>query len=434
MPRWDRKTILHGVCAVFFIVLIVWLSGIGAMAYQNWDHYTRNAVFDVLCDRKWPIYEQNPNGYTVSLIYYIGFWLPAAVMGKLFGTGFGYVFMALWSILGVVLFYALVCIRSRKLTVWPILLFFAFSGLDALTKLCVGEGATIFSADHLEWSFFCFQFSSFTTQLFWVFNQAIPAWLFTVLLFFQKSNRNIVFLLSLSLLSCTLPFLGMIPFAAYVMFNQKYEGVLSRREWFKKWFKDTFTVQNVVCGGAITIILALYVLSNTHAGGTGPEDSSNTVRFVWMLFPNFAQFFWRYVLFVIAEVGFHIFFVCCTKKRNITLLFVVGGVLLITPLFRIGSGYDACMRVSIPALVILYLMVYDTLDEAWHARERLVFCPLLFVLLLGAITPWHEILRTLMMTFQGYFSAGTFDIMTSNAGNFIADISDSFFYRFIAKK
>ena len=39
---------------------------------------------------------------------------------------------------------------------------------------------------HIEWWARFYQFSSFTTQLFWVFNQAVPAWIATLLVLSTK--------------------------------------------------------------------------------------------------------------------------------------------------------------------------------------------------------------------------------------------------------
>ena len=105
--------------------------------------------------------------------------------------------MALWTALGVWIFYSLVCSYLKKFKAWPLVLFFAFSGLDIISWFLRGNGLA--DSMHIEWSIPNFQYSSFLTQLFWVFNQAIPAWIITILILLQKNNRNIVFLISKTL-------------------------------------------------------------------------------------------------------------------------------------------------------------------------------------------------------------------------------------------
>lgn len=73
----DQKRML------FLIVLIssvwVYLSGIGTLVFQNADHTARNPTFTLLVNHAWPIVLDNP---PVIFTYYIGFWLPTALVGK----------------------------------------------------------------------------------------------------------------------------------------------------------------------------------------------------------------------------------------------------------------------------------------------------------------------------------------------------------------
>lgn len=73
----DIKTFLK---ALLIITLWVYLSGIGGWCYQNKDHEVRNAIFRALVEYDWPVVSR---GSGRGLIYYIGFWLPAACVGKL---------------------------------------------------------------------------------------------------------------------------------------------------------------------------------------------------------------------------------------------------------------------------------------------------------------------------------------------------------------
>lgn len=64
-----------------FFVLLIWvvLSGIGGYVWQNRrDHFFRNAVFMDLVERPWPV-QSDGN----ALVYYLGFWLPSALVAKL---------------------------------------------------------------------------------------------------------------------------------------------------------------------------------------------------------------------------------------------------------------------------------------------------------------------------------------------------------------
>lgn len=77
---------------ILFIVIIIciWvgISGIGGFAFQTEDHIWRNGMFEALVYEKWPVVKDvdiDGNIATRGMSYYIGFWLPAAAIGKVFG-------------------------------------------------------------------------------------------------------------------------------------------------------------------------------------------------------------------------------------------------------------------------------------------------------------------------------------------------------------
>ena len=137
IPELHKENLLKIVFIITVIGVWVYYSGIGRLVFQNTDHSARNAIFDILVQYDWPVinYEVNldimPKGTTAtSLVYYIGFWLPAAVVGKIFGLEAGYGFQIFWAILGITLVYYLLCERYKKLLMWPLLILIFFSGLD----------------------------------------------------------------------------------------------------------------------------------------------------------------------------------------------------------------------------------------------------------------------------------------------------------------
>src|SRR3972149_5242277 len=78
--------------------LWVFLSGVGGYAFQNWDHHWRNAVLRDLINYDWPVvYSSAERGPFKMLIYYVGYWLPAALAGKLLGWKFAKFFLFFWT-------------------------------------------------------------------------------------------------------------------------------------------------------------------------------------------------------------------------------------------------------------------------------------------------------------------------------------------------
>ena len=175
---------------LLLIALWVYISGIGGWCYQNKDHEVRNAIFRALVQYDWPVISYDGSR---GLIYYIGFWLPAACVGKVFGLEAGYAAQVVWAVLGIFIVYYLICVYRKKVDLLPILFLIFFSGLDYVGTWILGEeGIDLSLAAHLEWWAYDMQFTSTTAQLFWVFNQAIPAWVSTMLIMTQKSCKNML--------------------------------------------------------------------------------------------------------------------------------------------------------------------------------------------------------------------------------------------------
>ena len=220
IPKLTRGNALT--VGIIFAAALVWLyfSGIGGYAYQNYDFGWRNGIFKTLVENRWPVILEQAEPYfdsPAAFVYYFAFWLPAALIGKVFGLSAGIHFQFIWALIGILLVFYFIMAARERLSLMPVFVFIFFSGLDALGSfLLTNSGSFIwFGTGHIENWAPGFQYSSFTTQLFWVFNQAIPAWLITLMLFHEKDNRSVVFLYSLSLLSCTLPAVGMLPLLCY---------------------------------------------------------------------------------------------------------------------------------------------------------------------------------------------------------------------------
>lgn len=146
LPKLDKHQMEILAFVLMIIVLWVYLSGIGKFVFQNTDHDCRNPIFDILVNYKWPATRQvlSETGMTTKgLIYYIGFWMPAAVVGKLFGLTAGYCFQALWAVIGIFLVYMLISSILKEIKIWPLLVMIFFSGMVFWDIFWLMEGLKI---------------------------------------------------------------------------------------------------------------------------------------------------------------------------------------------------------------------------------------------------------------------------------------------------
>lgn len=152
----------------------------------------------------------------VALAYYFSWWLPVSALSKLFHLGnFGRnLLLYCWALSGILL--VIYCI-SRYLGkcsyLVPIILIF-FSGLDVIPFYLTNSSVNF--TDHIEWWAVFFQYSSNTSMLFWVFNQAIPVWCITALLLQSENSPYSAALSALTFAYSPWATFGMIPLALYM--------------------------------------------------------------------------------------------------------------------------------------------------------------------------------------------------------------------------
>ncbi len=408
--------------AFFLICFWVYISGVGGLSYQNSDHEARTAIYRALVEYPWPVISQDGNR---GLIYYIGYWLPSALIGKIFGFEAGYIFQAFWAILGIFIIYYLICLWLKQVSIWPLIILIFFSGMDYIGVWILSQPAMDLNlAEHLEWWAIDFQYSSMTTQLFWVFNQSIPAWVVITLIFVNSSNkRNMLFLMGCIILTSTFPFVGLLPFVIYYIFKDFHFDLKS--------ISEIFTIQNIVGVFSIGIISVIYLLGNISANAVGNDNAAVNVDTSALLL--------KYLLFYILEFGIYAFFVYRYNRKN-AIFYIALVTLFVCPFIKVGGAHDFCMRASIPSLFILMLLCMTSLKQMAAEQKKYMFYTFTVLLCIGAITPFNEIHRSLRQTInlssEGIsvtYPEWDIENVLLNGANFSGDISKGIFYNYFSK-
>lgn len=435
-----------------FLIVCIWvyLSGIGGMCYQNSDHSIRSAVYRALVEYKWPVVSKDGMR---GLSYYIGFWLPAAVIGKMTKFGIGYLFQAVWAVLGIYMTYVLVSIWRKKVSLWPLWVMIGFSGLDYVGYWLLsgaGKGFPFFM--HLEWWAEDYQFTAMTTQLFCVFNQAVPAWLATMLICLTgKNKKNLLYILGTLILSSTFPFVGLLPITLVYLFK----GFKLCRE----SLKEIITLQNMVGVFVIGGVSFLFLVGNVQVVNTAAKQSNAVAIEDTMLqhseenlleeipveqrpidmFIRLSSLL-KYGMFLLLEVGVYLIAIYSKQRKNI-FWYVCIAILCLCPLIRVGGEKDFCMRASIPALFIVMLMCIESVDMFWREKDKVVLYILVGLFAIGCITPFNEVHRNIYETVRltnqretvRYQEVGTESLFLP-ISNFSGSVEQSIFYEIFAKK
>ena len=374
---------------IIFIGLFIWLffSGIGSFAYQNSDFEVRNAILHDLVDYKWPVtydftnlssnYQSILNASSAKLIYYFTYWLPASIIGKLINYQASTVFIFIYSLLFLIVIYLLIKNKTKLNPIYILLILIFFSGLD-----CIVNITDIFNLAHIERSFDVVQYSSNTTLLYWVFNQTLPIWLITALIMNFKKVSSIIFIGCLSF--CYSPFatFGMIPICiGYCLIKKTNKEKLL--EFIKK---------NIPYIELLFVLVILIVFGSFYLSSTKNITANN---FTWIAkHLSFIKYIGIYISFIFTEVLVYIVIIHNKYKKDLIYKIVLLELLLF-PLYCLTPANDFCMRGSIPALFLLMMFVINYLEDK-KSKDKII---LIIVLLLGSITPIHEIGRSIHETF-----------------------------------
>ena len=418
------------------------LSGIGGCFYQNEDHYGRNAIFHDLLNHDWPVYFE---GTPYALDYYVGFWILPALVGKLLAALMGASWLwpaanaalfaqTVWFlVLTFLLLLAVVRVRTLGKVCLSLVVFVLFSGMDALMARYNPEAWR----HQIEWWAQCYQFSSNTTCLFWVYNQAVPAWLATMLLLSAPEDIGSFALIGLAAFPFSpLPLMGLMVYFVGTAFcrlvTSIWEQGLARGA--AELLRECFTARNLLAIVGLFPAFALYFSANAASGNAPLRfdiyiDSlglSGAVKLL-ILFDviEFACFslvmgprFWKSRVFWLTQIS-----------------------LVLAPMFKIGYNMDFSMRASIPALCVLCVFAIQFLTEEHIGVRRKAAAALLGVLLMiGAVTPLEEFRRGIYKAREAgtiFLTADPFGTVLhpdADTDNFICrDVGAHAFYRYLAR-
>lgn len=381
---------------LMFSFLWCYFGGIGGLWSQSADYDCRNAIFRDLITHSWPLYY---NSADASMVYYMGYWLPSAVLAKIFlfvspifAFSIGNIFLLFYSLIGISLIFLHVLytvqIKNYFKAILVILLLIFFSGMDII-GVCfadifgiyfLGSVSNMFHIDFWAITINA-EFSSITSVLFWVFNQGLPAWLLTMMFYNNKNKiENFGIIAVLCFFCSPLPFVGLALFLILYTIKQFDEC-----KFINKYIKKVFSIQNIISVFLITPIISLYFISNHSTAANGFLNTATKhydLPFILMV-----------VYFFVLEAGLYLILIFKQYKYEL-MYYIVFIVLICCPFIKVGYAADFCMRASIPALLILFVMILQFLFNNYNFKKyKIRYIILCISLIIGSITPIIEFRR-----------------------------------------
>lgn len=363
-------------------------AGIGELNLQAGDYYKHNLVFRDLVVNPWPVVYPAAERGDPLLCYYVAYYLPAGLVGKLAGLQHTAAASLAWGGLGVGLAFAWVCRLGRPHGI-PVLAGFALiDGFAWLPRLMPVVGKALGAAWAAApgggtWNGFAsplwnlpfsparLVFSCEPANLVWAPQHSLAAWLGTALvlrlLWEERTGREVALVWAAVLLWSPFAAAGLLPFAA---------AAALRAPWrLPQW-------QDVAAGLFLALPIGAYLLSHFP------------VQYVGVFVGGFASVWdWlRYASFLIKSVGLLwcgaalVRRRCRIPDREKWLLFCLAGLTLVaTTLIYVGRYNDWAMRASMPSLVVFRIILAITAAELWtHPAKRVYRLAFTALLLLSA--------------------------------------------------
>jgi hypothetical protein len=395
VARWPASGTRLAVTPLQLTVAIVigcgWsaFGGTDHWVFANADWHIRDAVLHDLVVSPWPVGYGLLDGKESLLRAPVAYYLPAALVGKVAGLSMAHLTLALWTAMGATLFLlqVLSLTRSRLSTavlVAAVVVF--FSGLDIVGNL-LNDGPR-FRTDwnittHLEWWAGTYQYSSMTTQLFWVPNHALGGWLMIGLLYRDKGFSRIDAMLPILMVAAALwsplTVIGLVPFVLWKV------GAGTFRQPSFRFLHPKVWAPALIVGLAVAAYLALDP-NRIPKGLALAHDSADDLS---MDLLRQAQFF----LLEAGIIGLAILAMRRSWEVALALL-----ILAVLPFAYLGPGNDLVMRASIPSLAVLTigacLALIGKCVDAGCLRKKALLGGLLVV---GAVTPVAEFARASML-------------------------------------
>lgn len=442
--RLSCLQILLLIVSAIFICLV---SGISGYLSQSYDWIVKNPLLNDLTLSSWPLIldfsEATDDVQSlcgegqVAFVYYLFYYLPAALIGKIFGSLMvARLTLFLWSVYGLTLvgcwLLHIVSQRFRlnyKKIFFVLAVFILWGGLDI-----VGQGIKMLLSNNPNMSFFSwfdhwslpyFMYHANFSSLYWCFNQCIPLWLIVLLILHLQDIRTIIFFFSFSLLYSPWGAMGLLPIVAVFILTEIGKKGLSA-------FREIVNFPNIVFPLLLLLVVGSYYLSNSTPI---PEKG-----FFWE-FWSVSDFLVAYIVFLLVELGIYVYLLRQEMRDDKILLSAVI-VLSLIPLYKMNYANDFVLRASIPALFIVCVKWIQW--SCTHFKEyRKVIMSVILLCPFSAIQQmYHNIYDTIAhgesRTYcenERFSSGDNVKLAILGESQFYAhDYEDTFFWKYLAKE
>ncbi|MCE7072879.1 hypothetical protein LZG74_21370 [Dyadobacter sp. CY327] len=373
----------HRIALIFLATLtFVWLlfSSIGGIGYRNFDSGIRSSLLWHLTVDPWPVwfspaYMGERFGYATDkpYVYYFAYYMPAALVGKVFGWKAANLALFAFSYSGTLLSLLLVAFSQVQKSLLGMFCIFIsicfFGGFDYVVNLLFHV-----TEDRAETWLTPFFYFSNMCNLYWSPQHCIPAWIIIgILLNRRYINPTLNKIMTIAVVSLILwsplCLLGLMPFFIPHFINH-----------WKQYF--SFSLINL-SAFIFFCVLILFILSN---------DFSFPIHFSILIFNDFWK---RYLLFILVEFIFIlpiiIYRISHFSTDETQFIFTAIFSLILIPFIILGTWNDWAIKVCMPSIFILSIFVGKQFILLIKSKSRLLYYAG-FLFFLASLTAAEELI------------------------------------------
>lgn len=350
--------------SVSISIALNYVLGIGEFRPQTYDFQANNFKYYDLITHQLPVYYPEQQTY---LCYYTGYYLPSALLAKVFGIETCRYFSFIWSVLGMSLVFLWISTFTRKNILGLLTIVLLFANAWFIIKLLINFE---YFQEYLRPYYIQLnQFKLITSPLVknyaWATQHTIPACLGGCVLidnFRTKTDLKYLLLMLLSTMFWSpLTAVGLFPFVGF---------------YFLKDIKNLFSI--VLIKELILIVFLILAFTPLLLYFVSTEGIHvNNTEFIWRTGVKSWWFF--YLVYVISN--FIIWGIILKHYQNQYKILWIIAVLFpcLVAIYRIGIYNDFNIRVSFPSFFILSILVGISVVEKMKWRSLLGVGILLYI-------------------------------------------------------
>ena len=359
-------------------IILNYILGIGEFRPQTYDFQANNFKYYDLITHQLPIYYAEQKTY---LCYYTGYYLPSALLAKVFGIETCRYFSFIWSVFGMWLVFLWISTFSRKNIIGLLMIVLLFANAWFAIKLLINFA---YFQEHLQPYYIQLnQFKLITSPLIknyaWATQHTIPACLgvcVSIDNFRTKTNLKYLLLMLLSTMFWSpLTAVGLFPFVAF---------------YFLKDLKNVFSINSI----RSLMLMMLLILSFTplllYFISTEGIHVNNT-EFIWQT--GVKSWWIFYLIYTISNFIIWGFFLNHTKNQYKILWKIAVIFPSIIAIYRIGIYNDFNVRVSFPSFFMLSILVGISVVEKLKIKS-LIGVGIMLLIILNSLANLNHLKNT----------------------------------------